>query len=84
MCLAGNNVDLEFHFEKEFSIGDFHQIGNLKFLHERNIVPGDIAPINFLDNFIHQNHHQADLSVNLCFRTAEKEKSNLANYQEHY
>ena len=43
-------------------------------------MKGDIAPIDLLDKFIHQNHHQAELTINACFRTPEIGKTNLSNY----
>ncbi len=80
MCLLGNNVDLEFTFTKERTIGKYHQLGKLELKQTRNIQSGHIAEIAFLDKFIHQNHHQADLTVNLCFRTPQKPGKSLANY----
>lgn len=80
MCLFGNNVDLEFSFKKEKKVGKFHETGTLLLEHARNIKPGDVAPIDLLNKFIHQNHHQAELTVNLCFRTPDMGKTNLSNY----
>lgn len=80
MCLEGNNVDLEFSFKKEKNIGKFFETGFLKLEHSRNITAGDVAPIDLLNKFIHQNHHQAELTVNLCFRTPDIGKINLSNY----
>lgn len=80
MCLLGNNVDLEFTFQKERTVGKYHQTGKLDLKQTRNIKPGDIAEIAYLDKFIHQNHHQADLTVNLCFRTPQRAGKSLANY----
>lgn len=80
MCLEGNNLDFEFTFQKERMLGDFHDLGTLNLKRERNMRPGDIEEIDFMDKFIHQNHHQADLTVNLCFRSFQKKQSNLSNY----
>lgn len=80
MCLEGKNVDWEFVFNKERAIGKFHQLGKLELKQKRTLAAGDVAPIAFLDKFIHQNHHQAEVTVNLCFRTPQNPKKNLANY----
>lgn len=80
MCLTGNNVDLEFTFEKNKKIGKFHDVGELTLAQTRNLKAGDVATIAPMDKFIHQNHHQAELTVNLCFRTPEIEGKNLSNY----
>ena len=80
MGLLGNNVDLEFEFHEKRSIGNFHALGNLTLRHERVLSPGDAVPIAPLDGFIHQNHHEADLTVNMCFRTPELSEKNLSNY----
>jgi hypothetical protein len=80
MCLTGNNVDLKFSFKRTKKIGKYHDLGVLKLEESRMVKPGDVIPIPFLDRFIHQNHHQADLTVNLCFRTPESGQKNLSNY----
>lgn len=80
MCLEGNNVDLEFDFKKSKKIGKFHETGELILRKTQNLKAGDVATIAPLDKFIHQNHHQAELTVNLCFRTPEIESKNLSNY----
>ncbi len=80
MCLTGNNIDLEFTFAPEKPLGKFHELGKITLHQERNIKPGDIATIAPLNRFIHQNHHQAELTVNLCFRTRDREKHNLSSY----
>jgi hypothetical protein len=80
MCLSGNNVDLEFKFKKTKKLGKYHDLGDLTLKHTRNLLPGDIAEIGLMDKFIHQNHHQADLTVNLCFRTPQDPKKSLSNY----
>jgi len=79
-CLHGNNVDLEFEFIASRQLGTFHQLGELKLKHERRLLKGHIAGIDLLDKFIHQNHHQADLTVNACFRTPDIGDSHLSNY----
>lgn len=79
-CLTGTNVDLEFEFKKTRKLGKHHSLGELTMLKSRELKKGDIAPIGFMDKFIHQNHHQADLTVNLCFRTPEIKAHNIANY----
>jgi hypothetical protein len=80
MCLLGHNVDLEFSFEKTQKLGKYHDMGKLHLEQVRELGPGDIAEIAFLDKFIHQNHHQAELTVNLCFRTPETPNKSLSNY----
>lgn len=80
MCLQGNNVDLEFSFKKEKKLGKFHDLGQLVLKNTRNLAPGDIAQIASMDKFIHQNHHQAELTVNLCFRTPQLPSKSLSNY----
>lgn len=79
-CLSGNNVDLEFSFKEKKKIGRFHAMGELKLLQERQLKQGEVVEIAELGQFIHQNHHQAELTVNLCFRTHELKKHNLSNY----
>lgn len=80
MCLFGSNVDLEFTFKRERKLGKFHDLGTIELKHTRQILPGDIAEIALMDKFIHQNHHQAELTVNLCFRTPQDPVKNLSNY----
>ncbi len=80
MCLTGSNVDLEFTFKRQKKLGKHHDIGTLELKHTRQILPGDIAEISFMDKFIHQNHHQAELTVNLCFRTPQDPVKSLSNY----
>lgn len=79
-CLEGINVDLEFEYVKEKSLGLYHDLGQLKLHNSRTLVKGDIAPIDLLDKFIHQNHHQAELTINACFRTPDIGEVNLSNY----
>ena len=79
-CLEGNNVDLEFEFKKTQKLGLYHDVGELNLKQERNLKKGDIAPIDLLDKFIHQNHHQAELTINICFRTPDIGETNLSNY----
>ena len=78
--LLGKNVDLEFTFASERKVGEFHEMGEITLKKEMVIGPGDIHPIAPLNGFIHQNHHQADLTVNLCFRTNEIKDQSLSNY----
>jgi len=78
--LLGKNVDLEFSFESKRAIGKFHEWGELKLLQERIISPGHVVSIAPLDGFIHQNHHQSDLTVNLCFRTLDIKNESLSGY----
>lgn len=80
MCLLGQNVDLEFSFKKTQKLGRYHDLGTLELKNSRKLLPGDVASIAFMDRFIHQNHHQADLTVNLCFRTPQTAKKSLSNY----
>ena len=55
-------------------------MGDVKLIQSHVIKKGDIQQIAPLDKFIHQNHHHADLSVNLCFRTDDIKKNSLSNY----
>lgn len=80
MCLTGNNVDLEFTFKKKQKVGNYHDVGELVLSQSRNLKAGDVATIAPMGKFIHQNHHQAELTVNLCFRTPELPGKNLSNY----
>ena len=80
MCLFGSNVDLEFTFKREKKLGKFHDLGTVELKNTRQILPGDIAEIALMDKFIHQNHHQAELTVNLCFRTPQDPVKSLSNY----
>ena len=79
-CLTGNNVDLEFKFLESKKLTKYISLGKVQELHARILKPGDIAEINYLDKFIHQNHHQADLTINLCFRTPQESKSHISNF----
>ena len=79
-CLEGSNVDLEFEFIKSKSVGRYHDLGEVKLKHSRHLKKGDIAPIDLLDKFIHQNHHQAELTINACFRTPDIGETNLSNF----
>lgn len=80
MGLLGKNMDLEFDFTANQEMGKHHEYGVLNLRREKTVSPGDIVPIAPLDGFIHQNHHQAELTVNLCFRTPEIPGKNLSNY----
>ena len=79
-CLEGVNIDLEFEFKKSRGLGIYTDLGEVILKQSRKIVKGDIAPIDLLDKFIHQNHHQAELTINLCFRTPDIGETNLSNY----
>lgn len=80
MCLTGKNVDLEFSFKKELHLGQFHALGKLELKRQKQMVAGDITEIGFMNKFIHQNHHQSDLTVNLCFRTPQTPGKNLSHF----
>jgi hypothetical protein len=79
-CLEGVNVDLEFEYKKNRKLGLYHDLGEVVLKDSRKILKGDIAPIDLLDKFIHQNHHQAELTINVCFRTPDIGETNLSNY----
>lgn len=79
-CLKGVNVDFEFEYFKKQDLDSFHDMGELKLKQVRHLREGDVAAIDLLDKFIHQNHHQDDLTVNLCFRTPDIGNKNLSNY----
>lgn len=79
-CLYGANVDSEFKFSPEKKLTKFHTLGNLDEIKREEVKPGDIQTINFQDKFIHQNHHHSDLTINLCFRTPDREGKHLSNF----
>ncbi len=79
-CLLGQNVDLDFEFHVKEKVGIHHQVGELILKQQRILRSGDISSIGLLDEYIHQNHHQADLTVNLCFRTPDIGDTHLSNY----
>lgn len=80
MCLEGMNDDFEFTYKKTRKLGTFNDLGEVELKRKRPLRPGDVVPIDLLDRFIHQNHHHADLTVNLCFRTKEVSKKNISSY----
>ena len=79
-CIEGINIDLEFEFTKTQKLGLYHDMGEVRLKNSRQLNKGDIAPIDLLDKFIHQNHHQAELTINVCFRTPDIGETNLSNY----
>lgn len=80
MCLSGNNVDHEFTFKQEKKLGKCFATGALELKEKRILKAGEAVPIAPLNKFIHQNHHQADLTVNICFRTPDFEKKYISHY----
>ncbi len=79
-CLEGLNVDSEYKFKTIKKFTKLHSIGNLELKRLKTLKKGDVEAINFQDQFIHQNHHQSDLTVNLCFRTSDVPGKNLSNF----
>ena len=79
-CLEGSNVDLKFSWETKKKIGKLHSTGKLTLDETRSVQKGSIVPIDLQDRFIHQNHHHSDITVNLCFRTPDFPKKNIANF----
>lgn len=79
-CLSGNNVDCAYSFKPIKKHTRFHVEGKLELKRERMIQRGDVESIYLQDKFIHQNHHQSDLTVNLCFRTNDLAGKNLSNF----
>lgn len=79
-CLYGHNMDSEFTFTPERKLTKFHTMGTLKEIDRREVKPGDVVAINYQDKFIHQNHHHADLTVNLCFRTPDRNGKRLSSF----
>lgn len=79
-CLYGHNMDSEFTFTPVKKLTKFHTMGTLKEIDRREVNPGDVIAIHFQDKFIHQNHHHADLTVNLCFRTPDREGRRLSSF----
>ena len=80
LCLEGRNVDLEFEFTASRKLGAYITQGDVRLKHSNHLGPGDVKGIPFLDRFIHQTHHHADLTLNLCLRTPEIGEENLSNY----
>lgn len=78
--LVGKNLDVEFEFIEQRKIGSFHALGELKVTHSKFITPGSVQMIQMLDGFIHQSHHHAELTVNLCFRTPDIGKERISNF----
>lgn len=79
-CLEGFNVDSEYKFKTLKKLTKLHSVGDLKLKRIKTLKKGDIEAIHFQDKFIHQNHHQSDLTVNLCFRTHDVPGKNLSNF----
>ncbi len=80
ICLDGFNVDLEYEFTESRRLGAYHSLGTLAEVEARQMRKGDAKAISYLDGFIHQNHHQSDLTANICFRTPEFGEADLSNY----
>lgn len=79
-CLVGNNVDCAYSFKPSKKHTKFHTEGKLELKRELFLKSGDAESINLQDKFIHQNHHQCDLTINLTFRTPDIPKKNLSNF----
>lgn len=79
-CLEGNNIDLQYTFKTREKLTKFHAMGELTLVKTSELKTGAIQSIDFQDKFIHQNHHQSDLTVNLCFRSLDVPKSHIANF----
>lgn len=80
ICLDGSNVDYEYTFDPTQTLGKFHTLGKLNLISKKRIGPGDVVGIDMLDKFIHQNHHHADLTVNVCFRTPDRKGESISNF----
>ena len=79
-CLYGLNHEREYSWKKERKLTKFHTLGKLTEVETNVIRPGHVQAIDFQDKFIHQSHHHADLTVNLCFRTPDVPGKNLSNF----
>jgi len=79
-CLSGKNIDSIYKFKKTRKLTPLHSLGELLEIQTREVAVGEVEPIDLLDNFIHQNHHHGELTVNLCFRTPDYPGKNLANF----
>lgn len=79
-CLMGLNEETEFSWKLERKISKFHSLGKLSERKKTIIKPGDVQSIRLQDKFIHQSHHHADLTVNLCFRTPDIASKRLSNF----
>lgn len=80
MCLEGNNIDLEYEYRHAKDVGRFHGLGTLKLVQKNHLQAGTAMEIRPLDGYIHQNLHQAELTVNLCFRTNFMIDKTLSHY----
>ena len=79
-CLSGENLDWTYEYQETKKLGDFHSIGNLNLIKKQSVLPGDIVPIKWQEDFIHQNLHDADLTVNICLRTHDRTGAYLSDY----
>lgn len=79
-CLIGNNVDCSYTFTPLKKHTRLHTEGKLELKRELYLKSGDAESISLQDKFIHQNHHQCDLTINLTFRTPDIPKKYLSNF----
>lgn len=79
-CLSGVNVETLYSWKTTRKLTRFHSLGKLEELTTNVLKSGDVQSITLQDRFIHQTHHHADLTVNLCFRTPDIPGKNLANF----
>lgn len=79
-CIIGNNVDCSYSFTPTTKLTKFHSEGKLELKRELLLKSGDVESISLQDKFIHQNHHQCDLTVNFAFRTPDIPMKNLSNF----
>lgn len=79
-CVVGNNVDCAYSFSPAKKHTKFHTEGKLELKRELYLKSGDAESISLQDKFIHQNHHQCDLTINITLRTPDIPKKNLSNF----
>jgi hypothetical protein len=80
LCLEGQNQDLHFEFQERKRWSSYYSQGNLLLTKTRELKRGDAVAIAPLDQFIHQNHHHGDLTINLTLRTPDLGEESLSNY----
>ncbi len=79
-CMRGQNLDWSYEFIESKKLGDYHSIGNLILKTQHSLYPGDVVPIKWQEDFIHQNLHNDELTINLCLRTHDQADSYLSDY----
>jgi hypothetical protein len=79
-CMRGQNLDWSYEFRETKRLGDYHSLGHLILKSQHSLYPGDVVPIKWQEDFIHQNLHDDELTINLCLRTHDQSGSYLSDY----